>query len=144
MSLFEWFGESVDPGERGSLEVKVDRISKVWVGFMLIRFGLTLGLFFGLPLTATFWFGVAEMNPTAGLITAAAFLLYLVVGYFVRATPDTSNLGLFGGLVDHPFRWSDDWNRNLLGLQLLLFPGYVLARPVAELFYWLAGEADEV
>ena len=52
--------------------------------------------------------------------------------------------GLMGGLIDHPFRWSDDMNRSPLFFKLALFPGYFLARPVAEVFYWLAGEAEEV
>jgi hypothetical protein len=46
-------------------------------------------------------------------------------------------------MIDHPFRLGDDWNRWLWSLQWLLFPGYLLARPVAEMFYWLAGEAEE-
>ncbi|MCB9689528.1 MAG: hypothetical protein H6735_31110 [Alphaproteobacteria bacterium] len=142
MSLFEWWGESWNPGGTGGVEVRGDRIGTVWLGFTLVRFALTLAATVALPLAVTFWGG--GMNPVGGLAAGGGWLLYLALGYFVRPEPDMSNLGLFGGLIDHPFRWSDDLNRSLLFFKLALFPGYFLARPVAEVFYWLAGEAEEV
>ncbi|MEQ1565913.1 MAG: hypothetical protein ABMA64_09775 [Myxococcota bacterium] len=138
MSLFEWLGESANPGSAGRLDVHGDGpIRTVWIGFAVLRFLFTVGLFVAVGVGAA----VAAADLRVGLAAAAGYLLYLFLGYFVRPKPDLSNLGLFGGLIDHPFRWSDDWNRSLLFWSVVLLPGYVLARPVAEVFAWVAGEA---
>lgn len=47
---------------------------------------------------------------------------------FVHPYADTSNLGWLGGLVDDPFRWSDDWNRSMIFLKILLMPGRFVGR----------------
>jgi hypothetical protein len=60
------------------------------------------------------------------LLTGLA-LIYVSVGYFVHPEPDDSNIGLFGGLIDHPLRYSDDINRWLRGFDMLLAPGRMVA-----------------
>ena len=74
-----------------------------------VRLGATAMLFVGFA---------AGLGPVAG----ALFLMYLLVGWFVRPRPDLGELG-----------WAsdDDLNRNLLLLSLALTPGYLLAEPVA-------------
>lgn len=141
MSLFEWWWERSNPGPTGSLDVHGDgEIPMISVAWSAIRFGFTLVVFAGVTLGAALGTGVPE--PLYGAAAAAGFVLYLVAGYFLRPNPDLSNLGLFGGLIDNPFRYSDDQNRNLLFLAMLLFPGYLLARPAVELFRYVAGETD--
>jgi hypothetical protein len=54
-------------------------------------------------------------------------LIYISVGYFVHPEPDDSNIGLLNGLIDHPFRYSDDINRWLRGFDMLLAPGRMVA-----------------
>jgi hypothetical protein len=139
MSLFEWLGERQNPGPTGSIDVRGEgRIHRISLGWTLVRFTFTLGLF----MTATLGVALATGYPLYGAIAAGGFVLYLVLGYFVRPDPDTSNLGWAGGLVDDPFRYSDDHNRFLLFLALALFPGYLLAMPAVELFRWVAGETE--
>ena len=43
------------------------------------------------------------------------------------------NIGWLGGLMDHPFRYSDDINRGLLGLKLILMPGRLIAESVVDM-----------
>lgn len=139
MGMFEWLGESWNPGPSGRLELNGDApVRRIWLPFTLVRFSLTVGL---LPVVvgAALWAGSGE--PFQGFAAGAVYVAYLVVGYVIRPNPDTSNVGMLGGLVDHPFRVSDDWNRFLVMLGLLLFPGYLLARPIAELFAYLSGDA---
>jgi hypothetical protein len=59
-------------------------------------------------------------------IAAALTLTYLLLASMVTVTPDTSNLGLFGGLADNPLSFSDDYNRFLLFLKLMLMPGQLV------------------
>ena len=52
---------------------------------------------------------------------------YVFAGGVLRPNPDTSDLGWFGGAVDNPFSFSDDRNRFLLGLQIVLLPGRLMS-----------------
>ena len=141
MSFFEFWGERHNPGPVGSLDVHGDgeirRISVVWAAF---RFTITLVAFAGVTLGAALGTGTPE--PLYGAVAAAGFLLYLLLGYFVRPKPDMRNMGYLGGLIDDPLRYSDDQNRALLLFAFLLTPGYLLARPAVELFRWVAGETE--
>ena len=64
-------------------------------------------------------------------------LVYVVAGTLLRPKPDYSNVGWFGGLVDHPFRLSDDYNRFLIFLLLFLWPARVIGSGFVMLFRWL-------
>ena len=57
-------------------------------------------------------------------------LAYLALGYGLRIEPNTRDLGLLGGLLDHPFKYTDDLNRALLWAKILLFPGRLVATPI--------------
>jgi hypothetical protein len=52
---------------------------------------------------------------------------YLIVSYMVQPHSDTDDLGWCGGLMDNPFSFSDDVNRGLLVLGLLLLPGRIVS-----------------
>ncbi len=70
------------------------------------------------------WLLWSISTTTSGLVLGAAFsLAYLVIAYWVRPAPEMSNLGLWGTVIDHPFRFSDDTNRMLLILLVVLWPG---------------------
>ena len=67
------------------------------------------------------------------LLTVLIFEVpYLLLAYFVKPLPDRSNLGWFGGWVNNPFRVSDNLNRFLLVLLLVLFPGRLLSIGLAD------------
>lgn len=53
--------------------------------------------------------------------------LYSSAGYFILPDPDYTNVGWLGGLIDNPFRVSDDLNRMLLFIMILLMPGRLIA-----------------
>jgi hypothetical protein len=61
------------------------------------------------------------------------FSIYLVIAYFVRPKPDYDNLGYFGGLINKPFDYTDDWNRFLLNLKILLLPGVIVSEIIVDL-----------
>jgi hypothetical protein len=86
--------------------------------------GLAAGLIFNYLLVPT-------------LKTAACFagiaLAYALVGHFVRPQADTSNLG-WAGIFDNPFRYSDDINRFLLFLSILLWPGRFVIESLIDVF----------
>ena len=64
------------------------------------------------------------------IVIAVLVSLYTVAGYYIRPEPDTDNLGWFGGLMNDPFQYKDNINRQLLFLMVLLLPGRALAEGV--------------
>jgi hypothetical protein len=59
-------------------------------------------------------------------------LIYAAVGYLVRPEPNFDNTGIAGGLIDHPGRYSDDINRELIGANVLLGPGRFIAESLVD------------
>lgn len=115
MSLLEWFLESRNRGARGSLDAETPEPSTARTSLLLLRGLVGVSLISG-----GVYLALGAARPSSGLGVLAA---YLLVAYFVRPRPDTTNIGWAGGLIDHPFRWSDDFNRGLLFLRVLLWPG---------------------
>jgi hypothetical protein len=76
------------------------------------------------------WTG-ASSGPVLG---AGLFFtgLYLLAAYLIHPKPDTSNVGWLGGFIDHPFRYSDDINRALVFLLILLWPGRLVANGLVD------------
>lgn len=138
MSLFEWIGESINPGSTGTFGIggrdRAPRPRWAIILCLVITLAMLGGWFYLL------WqvFGLRSMRPLgyAGLGTLA----YLAISYLVRPEPDLENLGWLGGLIDHPFRFSDDINRGMLLLAALLLPGQFIAEALLDGFF-LLGDA---
>jgi hypothetical protein len=130
MNLFEWLGESFNPGPVGGItatrEPLFDRsIKKGWaIFFMIIGAGI-LGLFI--------WMILTSQNK---LLYLGLLILYLLVCYFLTPKPDGSNIGWLGGLINNPFRISDNINRFLLIFYLFLLPGKLMVFAI-QTFYRL-------
>lgn len=74
--------------------------------------------------------GVTDVKTTA--VWGAIFIVYCVIAFFVRPEPDTSNMGWLGGLIDNPFRISDDMNRTILFFKIALLPGLFIAESTQQ------------
>ena len=82
---------------------------------------------------------LAKANGGPGVfISLTFFAAYLVFAYFARPEPDIFNVGLMGGLVDHPFRFSDDFNRFLMACKVMLMPGRFISEAFVD-FFLLSG-----
>jgi hypothetical protein len=126
----EWLGESYSPGPTGGFKLGPEDKPPASRLAIILCLVCSLGL---LGLEAYVVHSVAPALSFAGwLITLAVTVVYLMVGYFVRPEPDTSNLGWCGGLMDNPFRYSDDINRFLLFLQVVLLPGRFIAQSLSR------------
>ena len=65
----------------------------------------------------------------------AALAVYLLVAILVRPNPDLHDLGYMNGMVDNPFRISDDMNRALWIFKLALWPGRFVGESFRALAY---------
>jgi hypothetical protein len=62
------------------------------------------------------------------------FITYFIFAYLLRPEPTPGNMGWFGGLIDNPFRITDDINRIIFFLMLFLIPGRVILTSFAYSF----------
>jgi hypothetical protein len=121
MSLFEWLGESLNPGGVGGVGHHENRRTRTRWGAIctgVIALGVCLLPFIGVV--------SQELSLERAGIRLAVESVYLVIAYHLKPEPDTDNLGVFG-MFDHPFRYSDDINRFLLFFLIALFPGRLLS-----------------
>lgn len=69
-------------------------------------------------------------------------LTYVGLAYLIEPSWDPENLGWWGGRIDNPFTWEDDWNRAMRNLAVALWPGKLMWRTVAHTVS-LFGEASD-
>ena len=133
MSLFEWFFESANPGQVGKVEINPNdpnddgKPPKKWLIYIVVVIGLLL------TSLCLYW---VFRNPSYDgvytiLIKLSCLALYVTTSQFIAVTPENKNIGWLGGLIDNPFRISDDFNRWLLFLQVFLLPGKLIAYSLA-------------
>jgi hypothetical protein len=64
--------------------------------------------------------------------TAAAMMAYTAVAYFVRPEANGDNMGWFGGSTNDPTQYSDNINRFLWKLHMVLGPGRFTAETLLD------------
>lgn len=133
MGLFEWWMERKNPGPTGNAQFGQDPSATdqwpLWVQVLVVLLG------------GAAWIGLGFLVWPWALDDALLFLLgfaaYLALAYFVHPAPATRNMGWMGGLIDHPFRFSDDVNRFLLFFQAFLYPGKIMLWTWRILWSWI-------
>ena len=77
---------------------------------------------------------LAQLLPMwkATLATIGILLLYIGIAFFFRPEPNTDNMGWFGGFGNDPFQYSDNINRFLFNLHMLLGPGRFAAETMLD------------
>jgi len=131
MSLLEWFGESIDPGGTGVIEFGPrDRGKRPRIG-VIICFAVACVMLGGWAYALWFWTEVR--TPLAITVATAGTVAYLIVAYFVHPYADMDNIGMLGGLLDHPLRYSDDMNRLFGVIFLLLWPGRFVSESIVDM-----------
>ncbi|WP_020607015.1 hypothetical protein [Spirosoma spitsbergense] len=127
MRLFAWFLED-EPGTIGKLEIDAPQSDKEpppkkW----MIWLGIFLGILFN-ELALKWIFDMWHSVPISqSIVKLAGLCFYVGSSHRLTAKPDYSNMGWFSGLVDNPFRSSDNVNRWLVYLQVFLLPGKLMA-----------------
>ena len=105
------------PKKEGELAVSPGQWIVCWILAIAFVFGPYIAIWLLKPPWATQQFFVKDYWLGWGV--------YLLVTLVLSPNPDMDNLGYFGGLVDNPYHWKDDWNRFQVGLVLLLTPGKI-------------------
>jgi len=121
MSLFEWFCERKKLGPMGTVGLGSKKLAQRSNGLILLRFIIAISLigYFYYIIASSFLGGTLSVY-----VMITVFLtFYCIVAYFIRPEPDLSNMGWAGGLINNPFKITDNWNRKLMLFKILLMPG---------------------
>lgn len=124
-------GEGSEPAAPLTMGVFA-RLLGMWIISAAIVLGPYYGIIHGGPLLASsITGGLAEVSSARiaeGLTPGywIAMAIYLALGLVFTPKVDMTNLGWFGGMVDNPFSYEDNWNRTLFTFAILLFPAKVV------------------
>ncbi|MBL9133391.1 MAG: hypothetical protein JNG86_19425 [Verrucomicrobiaceae bacterium] len=122
----------MDPGPTGETQFGARERGRRTRFVVLARAAISIVMLGGLLFLLWHNFGFRDFPSYRNVF--AVLLFYSCVAYFVHPEPDHSNMGWLGGLMDHPFRFSDDVNRFLLALSILLAPGRFWSESLVDLF----------
>jgi hypothetical protein len=128
MGLFEWLGEIFKPGPIGHIYINPQPllpggVKRIWIVLFSI---LGLGIFALLT-----WLALSADD---GVISFTAITSYLLVSYLFTPKADMTNMGWLGGLINNPFRVSDNYNRFLFFLSAVLIPGKLVVFAVQSIY----------
>lgn len=131
MGLFEYLFERRNPGNIGDIERNKHPKEPVSKAVLMIKLILSVAMIYGL-----FYLTVLQSFHLKNFILFVLILTgYCFISYWYIPRPDVSNMGLFGGLIDHPFKYTDDINRGLLGLYIIMCPGRFIATTMVQTLY---------
>ncbi|MDF2907769.1 MAG: hypothetical protein K0R34_3090 [Herbinix sp.] len=135
MGLLEYLFERKNPGTVGEIQKNqppLETRSVAWVVLkLIISIVIICGLFY-ITVLQDFSFGRL-------LIYILTLTGYSIICYRYVPRPDTSNMGLFGGIIDNPFRYTDDLNRFLMFLSILLYPGRFISTTLVQTYRLIKG-----
>lgn len=125
MGLIEVIGELINPGKIGTVDITKRKKDKR-IGIVIIKTILSIAF-----VTILYYmiFG-KSIHINELLIYLVIMAVYSIVGYFIMPKPDYSNVGWFGGVFDNPFKISDDVNRMLVFIMIMLMPGRLISTTV--------------
>lgn len=136
MGLLEFLLEKRNPGKIGDIKKNNQPIKYVSLTILIIKLIVSLSIVFGL-------FYITVLN-NLNFINTVTFILILLIYCFISykfiPQPDATNVGLLGGLIDHPFRISDDFNRMLIVLLVLLYPGRFISTTIMQIIVFIREE----
>jgi len=140
MGLFEFFGEYLNPGNVGNIEKVDPNQLKKGKGMLIFKSILSVAILIGVYILI---FGL-KFQFKGFLIYVGIIFVYCLISYWIVPRPDYSNIGWLGGLMDHPFRYSDDLNRMLIFLLVILYPGRLISTTIYSWFLLLREKNSKI
>jgi hypothetical protein len=135
MGILEAIGEWISPGPIGSVRVGRPAPPRRPTWMMVAHAVMSV-------------IALAVLLVFAGVPHGAGGILgclgYVAAGTVLRPNPEFSNIGWLGGLIDHPFRWSDDVNRFLILLLMILWPGRFIGTGILDLMRSLVAASSRI
>lgn len=125
MVLMELIGELMNPGKIGTVNItknkKEKRMCVLIVKSIVSIIIITIIYYLNFNVS----FHIKDI-----LLFIAAMVVYSSIGYFILPKPDYTNVGWLGGILNNPFRISDNVNRLLVFVMVLLIPGRLISTTI--------------
>ena len=112
MSLFEWLWERKNPNPTGTINDREKPKRDEPINWLLLIIGQVLFWFLCYQIVELETYG--EEGIKLKIVFGIVLLIYAITGYNLDIQPNYDNLGWLGGIVDNPFRYTDDVNRFLI------------------------------
>jgi len=135
MGIFEIIGELINPGPVGKVYLNDDdyNIRQKLIPLRFIVSLIIIGLIEYLLIFKT----NSDIDSAYILKVNIGLFIYLLISLFINIKPDYDNLGWVPFLINNPFRFSDNINRFLMILNLLLTPGKFISKSIIGFFRYL-------
>ncbi|WP_066501316.1 hypothetical protein [Abyssisolibacter fermentans] len=131
MGLFEILFEKFNPGGIGKIEKFSNKPKETNIIILLLKLIISILIIWFL-----FHITIRYKTNAENIIKFIIILfIYCLISYMIVPKPDYSNIGWFGGLINNPFRFSDNLNRMLIFLMFLLYPGRFIAITFVQTFH---------
>jgi len=127
MGLIELIGESIRPGKIGTIDTTKGEKEKR-IGVLIVKTILSIAI---VAVLYYLMFGIS-VHLKELLLFVAVMTVYSITGYFISPKPDYFNIGWFGGVFNNPFKISDDINRMLIFIMIILMPGRLISTTVVS------------
>ena len=125
MRLIEFIGELIKPGEIGTVDI-TKREKEKSIDMLIVKTIISIAIVIVIYyLNFRISFHIKEF-----ILFVAIMAVYSAAGYFILLKPDYSNVGLFRGILNNPFRISDNVNRMLVIIMVILIPGRLISTTV--------------
>lgn len=131
---YEYAHEHASRDEVGSIEINdqyVTRRKPAWLVLLKVL-GLAVMVAAAIGLAYPSLRQVLPALQSAAVI-AGVILIYSGLAFFIRPEPNIDNLGYCGGGMNDPTKISDDINRGLLDLHMVLGPGRFASETLLDL-----------
>ncbi len=125
MGLIELIGEAMNPGKIGTVDRTKGKKEKR-IGMLIVKSILSIAI---VAVLYYLIFGIS-FHLKEALLFVAVVTVYSAISYLISPKPDYSNMGWLCGAIDNPFKISDDINRTIFWVMILLVPGRLISTTV--------------
>lgn len=118
--------------ECGSIEVNTQYVPQRSFAVVLFKAIVSLAMVGGFGYWMFTWsFLPQHLLPRLAIILGVE-MIYVALAFFIVPRPDYDNMGFLGGLINNPWRYSDNYNRSLRDWNVLLGPGRFISSTLLD------------
>lgn len=119
-------------GECGSIEVNTRYVPQRHASVVAFKTLTSLAMMGGFAYWMFTWsFLPQHVLPRLAVIVGVE-MIYVALSFFIVPRPNYDDMGYFGGLINNPWRYSDNYNRSLRDWNVLLGPGRFISSTMLD------------
>ncbi|TWT30029.1 hypothetical protein [Blastopirellula retiformator] len=138
------------PSDCGTIEVNTTYVRQTSVAVVLFKSITSLAMLGGMGYWAFHWQITQLLLPSGAFsklaIIVGVEMMYVAIAFLFVPRPNYNNVGFLGGLVNNPWKYSDNYNRSLRTWRILLGPGRFISSAIldfAGMLGWMKGDPTD-